>query len=89
MPLEVEKALRDGPSCLFQLLGLQAALGWWPPPSCLCLHLPVASPLCPGLLFCLLGGHCPWMEGPPHPGGPPPRPFLWLLLWVWFSSSAS
>ena len=36
---------------------------------------PVASPLCLGLLLCLLGGLCPWMEGPPHPGGPPLRPF--------------
>lgn len=25
---------------------------------------PVASPLCLGLLLCLLGGLCPWMEGP-------------------------
>ena len=34
------------------------------------------------LLFCFLGGHCPWREGPPHPGGPPLRPFPWLLLCV-------
>jgi len=64
----------EGPSHLFQLLGLQVALGWWPPPSRLCLHLHVASAVCLGLRFCLLGGHCPWREGPPHPGGPPLRP---------------
>lgn len=47
--------------------GLQVALGWWPPPSRLCLRLPVASALCLRLLFCLLGGHCPWREGRPDP----------------------
>ena len=51
--------------------GLEVALGWWLPPSRVCILLHVASPL--GLfLLCLLGGHCPWMEGPPHPGGPGP-----------------
>ena len=51
--------------------GCQVALGWWPPSSRFCILLHVASPL--GLfLLCLLGGHSPWMEGPPHPGGPGP-----------------
>lgn len=62
--------------------GLQAALGWWLPPSCFCLYLPMASPLCLCLILCLLGGRCPWMEGPPHPGGAPLRPFPWPLLCV-------
>ena len=32
------------------------SLGWWPPPSRLCLHLHVASPLCP-CLFSVLPKH--------------------------------
>ena len=36
VPLEVPG---EGASCLFRLLGLQASLGWWPPPS------PSASPV--------------------------------------------
>lgn len=31
------EALEQGPSCLFWLLGALGVLGWWPPPSSLCL----------------------------------------------------
>lgn len=61
----------EGPSSLLQFLGAPAGgrlvAAWWPPPSRLCLRLPVASALCLRLLFCLLGGHCPWREGRPDP----------------------
>ena len=69
----------EGPSCLFQLLGDPGGPGLVAASLPSRLHLHVASPLC--LLLCLLG-HYPWMEGPPHPGGPPLRPFPWFLLCV-------
>ena len=45
---------RGGSFILFQLLGLQASLGWWPRPShlCLCPHMP--SPLCVSPLLSLI-----------------------------------
>ena len=57
------EALRECPSCLFQLLGSpQASVDSWPRPSSLCLHLHVASSM-PACLFCLLQG-----QGHPHLG---------------------
>ena len=69
----------EGPSCLCQLLGDPGGPGLVAASLPSRLHLHVASPLC--LLLCLLG-HYPWMEGPPHPGGPPLRTFPWFLLCV-------
>ena len=66
-PVLPPEAPGEGPSCLFQLLGARGGPGLVAA-SLFCILLHVASPL--GLfLLCLLGGHCPWMEGPPHPGG--------------------
>ena len=59
------EAPREGPSCLFQLLGgPQASVGLRPRPSSLCLHLHVISSMSPSL-FCLLQG-----QGHPHLGWP-------------------
>ena len=72
-PVLPPEAPGEGPSCLFQLLGAPGG------PGLVAASLPCLPPSSRGfsvcLLLCLLGGHCPWMEGPPHPGGPPLRPF--------------
>jgi len=64
----------------FEFLGLQAALGCWSPHCPL--HLNMALLLC---LLCCLRRTVFLDGGTPHPGGPPPRPFPWLLC-VWVSS---
>ena len=81
-PVLPPEALGEVPSCLFQLLGAPGG------PGMVAASLPSLPPSSWGLsslydsLLCLLGGHCPWMEGPSHPGGPPLRPFPWFLLCV-------
>ena len=61
--------------------GRQVALGWWPPPSCVCLHLPVAS-LCVSSCVSwedpVLGGRAPLIQEVLLPD--PARGFSMCLL---------
>ena len=72
----------EGPSCLFQRLGAPGGPGLVAaslpalPPSSHGFSSVSASPLVSLRRTLSLDG------GPPHPGGPPRRPFPWLLLCV-------
>ena len=83
------QAPREGPFCLFQLLGAPSGpelvvTSLLSLPPSLCGFSSVSgSPLLSRRRTLSLEG------GAPHPGGPPLRPFPWLLLCVWVSSPAS